>query len=276
MSTDESVVESARERLTTGWERATPWSDSLVHRSVHAYAASLWQPVARMGGTVVHDERFVVHDLGRPAAFENGATLLQPLACATGRDVLDQVESLLASGRGRVWLWSAWPTPDLRDRGWQLSGHPPLLVRPAGDPPSPAPRAVRVEEVRDDRGLLDWERVIVDGYPIDELRPWRRRCYVDPAVLDDPKHRWWVAYQEGEPVAAAASHTAAGMTVFALGVTLPAARRRGAWRALAAVRLAARPDLPAASLFSDYSRPLAERLGFLPIQRWTLWTRQRS
>jgi hypothetical protein len=41
-------------------------------------------------------------------------------------------------------------------------------------------------------------------------------------------------------------------------------------------RLAAAPDLPAAALFSDDSRPGAERLfGFLPISRFTLWMRSR-
>src|SRR5690242_13399819 len=45
---------------------------------------------------------------------------------------------------------------------------------------------------------------------------------------------------------------------FTLGVTLPQARRRGYWAAMAHQRLAALPRLPAAALFSDMSRPDAE------------------
>lgn len=268
---------AATQHLTTGWEADTPLSDSLTHRCVHAYAASLWEPVERSGGRVHHDPRVVVHDLGRPAAFENGATLLAPLG-ADGTDpaaLLDEVEARLSGGRGRVWLWSAWPTPDLHHRGWELAGHPPLLVRPAGSAP-PAPTTdVEVVEVVDADGLAVWQDVVVRGYPLDELVAAHDPTWLRPEVLDPATHRLWLGLLGGWPVAAGASHVAAGTHVFAMGATLPAARGRGAWNALARVRLVARPDLPAASLFSDFSRPLAERLGFVPIHRWTLWTRPR-
>lgn len=261
---------------TTGWEPTTPLSDTLVHRFVHAYAGSLWQPVERMGGRVVHDPRYVVHDLGRPAAFENGATLLAPLG-ADADEVVEEVEGHLEGGSGRVWLWSAWPTPDLGRRGWQLSGHPPVLVRPAGPPPASPDTDVEVVEVEDQSALDAWQDVVVRGYPLDALRdssgaPMR---YLDDRVLDPGSHRLWLGILDGRPVAAGAAHVTAGTNVFAMGATLPAARGRGAWNALAARRLAACPRLPAASLFSDHSRPLAERLGFVALHRWTLWTRSR-
>jgi hypothetical protein len=67
-----------------------------------------------------------------------------------------------------------------------------------------------------------------------------------------------------------------GIAGFMLGVTMPHARHRGYWAAMARHRLRACPDLPAAGVFSDMSRPGAERLlGFLPITRFTLWTRRR-
>lgn len=259
-------------RLRTGWEPSTPWSDTLAHRFTHAYAASLWQPVACLGGLVVHDDRYVVHDLGRPAAFENGATLLAPLV----RDpsgVLDEVEGLLAAGTGRVWLWSPWPTPDLRPRGWELAGHPPMLARPPGPAPTDRPTPVRVVEVHDAAGLADWHHVVAHGYPIEELQ--QRGPHLGASALDPASHRCWVGYLGERPVAAAAAHVAMGMNILAMGATLVEARGQGAWRALAVRRLAAQPALPAASLFSDDSRPLAERLGFVPLWRWTVWTRPR-
>jgi hypothetical protein len=76
--------------------------------------------------------------------------------------------------------------------------------------------------------------------------------------------------------AVGARHIAHGLVVLALGATLPAARHGGCWSAMVRSRLAAAPDLPAAALFSDDSRPGAERVfGFLPISRFTLWMRSR-
>jgi hypothetical protein len=62
---------------------------------------------------------------------------------------------------------------------------------------------------------------------------------------------------------------------FSLGVTLPEARRRGYWAAMAAVRLQEAPGLPYVGVFSDMSRPGAEAIRFLPIARFTLWHRAR-
>jgi hypothetical protein len=73
-----------------------------------------------------------------------------------------------------------------------------------------------------------------------------------------------------------ALYVAHGIAGFMLGVTMPDARHRGYWAAMARHRLRTVPDLPAAGLFSDMSRPGAQRsLGFLPITRFTLWTRPR-
>jgi hypothetical protein len=66
------------------------------------------------------------------------------------------------------------------------------------------------------------------------------------------------------------------VATFSLGVTLPSARRRGYWAAMAGVRLVEAPGLPAVGVFSDMSRPSAEALGFLPIIRFTLWHRPRA
>ena len=84
--------------------------------------------------------------------------------------------------------------------------------------------------------------------------------------------RHWIGYLDGTPSAAAASHAAHGVVNLCLAATLPAARRRGVWHALATARCASTPDLPAVAFTSDYSRPGFLRMGFLPITRFTLWT----
>jgi hypothetical protein len=91
-----------------------------------------------------------------------------------------------------------------------------------------------------------------------------------PALLGSAV-RHWIGYLDGTPVAAAASHAAHGVVNLCLAATLPAARRRGAWRTLVAARCAGTPGLPAVAFTSDYSRPGFLRMGFLPITRFALW-----
>jgi hypothetical protein len=91
-----------------------------------------------------------------------------------------------------------------------------------------------------------------------------------PALLGSAV-RHWIGYLDGTAAAAAASHAAHGVVNVCLVATLPAARRRGAWRTLVVARCADTQDLPAVAFTSDYSRPGFLRTGFLPITRFTLW-----
>jgi hypothetical protein len=261
--------------LSTGWEPGVPAEDTALRRFVLALADSLAGPVAAMGGRVDATEHARTSDLGRPATYYDAAVLVRPPAPDRWDTVLDAVERrLFSTGTGEVALFSPWPTPDLTDRGWTLEGHPPFLLRnPGGLLPPPAP-GVDVVEVRDAEALRTWERIVVEGYPMPELRPWRPGVLLDPAVLGSGL-RMWLARLDGEPVGAAASYVAHGLHVLSVGVVLPEARGRGVWRTLLGTRLATFPDLPAAALFSDLSRPGAERHGFVPITRFTLWTRER-
>ena len=76
-------------------------------------------------------------------------------------------------------------------------------------------------------------------------------------------------------MSAGALFTHDGLGLFALAATEPAARGRGHWRAHAADRLEAAPDVWMAGAFADLSRPLAEAIGFVPLLRFTLWSRPR-
>src|SRR5574342_549833 len=82
--------------------------------------------------------------------------LAAPVAACGGR---------LGDGAGDVCLWSAWPTPDLRARGWELEGFPPYLLRLPGGPLPPDAPDLSVRPVTDAVALADWERVVVEGYP---------------------------------------------------------------------------------------------------------------
>jgi hypothetical protein len=263
--------------LADGWEPHREVADGLVRRFVFAYASSMAGPVAALGGRVVRRDGFVVHDLGRPAGYYNGVTLLRPLPYAGWEDVLTELEPTIdRDGGGELLLWSAWPTPDLSSFGWQRVGYPPLLLLPRPELGPPPPSWLRVEPVEDARRLADWERVAVEGYPFTSSQPARPGTLVDDRLLHDPGFHAWVGYDGRAPVTIGTSYVAHGCHVFALGVTLPSHRGRGAWQAMAHRRLAAFPHLPALSLFSDMSRPPAEAIGFLPLSRWTVWVLPRS
>ena len=99
-------------------------------------------------------------------------TLLRPLPFDRPGETLEEVEGFFdGQGSGEAYLWSAWPTPDLRRRGWVLEGHPPLVLRtPGSGPVPPIPPGLRVERVGGVDALRDWERVAVDGFPYRELQ----------------------------------------------------------------------------------------------------------
>jgi hypothetical protein len=264
--------------LADGWEPHREVADGLVRRFVFAYASSMAGPVAALGGTVVRRDGFVLHDLGHPAGYYNGVTLLRPLPYAGWQDVVAELDATIdRDAGGELLLWSAWPTPDLSSLGWDRVGHPPLLLLPPRlEPVPPPPSWLRVEPVEDARRLADWERVAVEGYPFTSSQPVRPGVLVDDRLLRDPGFHAWVGYDGGTPVTIGTSYIAHGCHVFALGVTLPTHRGRGAWQAMAHRRLAAFPQLPALSLFSDMSRPPAERIGFLALSRWTVWSLPRG
>lgn len=262
----------AAEHLTNGWERATPPADSLCRSFVYHWAEQNAAFAAAAGGVVVRTDRFVVADHGHETGLFNGVVVLAP-----PRDwdaLLDELEPYVAGGMGNLMLWSLWPTPDLRGRGWSLMGHPPLLLRPPAGrapvpPPAPEPHVVRTE-----RELAVWEDVAVRAYP---LPAPDGPALLGPALLADERLTFRTSYDDaGQPVSVSAHFVEHGLASLAFGATLPAARGRGHWARHARARLRALPDLWHAGIFSDFSRPLAEAIGFVPIVRFTLWFHSRS
>lgn len=268
------ALPTAEPALTTGWEPGLADADSLCLSWVRHFADQCAAFAAAAGGTVVRDERYLLADLGRPASFLNAAVLLAPPADLPA--LLDEIEAASAATGRELFLWSLWPTPDLRPRGWALEGHPPLLVRPPLSVlPAPAPPpGAAPERVRDAAGLAEWERVLVAGYPLPGVAA-TPGAIVGPALLDDPRLRFYTS-RDGDVAATASAHFVAhGVASFALAATMPGARRGGHWYRHAHRRLHAEPDLWHVGVFSDDSRHGAERIGFVPVLRHTLWHRTR-
>jgi hypothetical protein len=272
---NDAPAETTAVELATGWEPNAPVADTLLRRYLFHNVALCQAFAVAAGGHALLGPDFGAADYGVPSGYWNAATLLRPPA--DWSRVVDDVERFFAHGSGEAMLWSAWPTPDLRNRGWHLAGHPPLLVRPPADlVPVPPPSSAEVTRVASETDLLDWEAAAVDGYPLTELQPVVPGTLAPPALLGDDRLGFYIGRVDGRPVSAAASFVSEGIASLAFAATLPAARGRGHWHDHAVTRLAAHPTLWTAGVFSDFSRPLAERLGFVPLLRLTLWIRNRG
>lgn len=262
--------------LRTGWEPETPVTDTVLRQFVFNFAASMQLHVQAMGGRAHKSDDVLAVDLGRPAGFLNSAVLLRPLIPEHLDDLLEAVQRFYGqNGTGQFLLWSAWHTPDLSPFGWELDGHPPLLILPPGGTKRSLPTGLTIEKVRDHATLQEWEETIVKGYPLSELEPYVPGKLVDQRVLGDDRISFWVGYVDSRAVCAGAAVMESGITDITMIVTLPEARGRGFGTAMTQHAALAEPGQISALLSSDDGRSVYERIGFIPITRFTLWHHPR-
>src|SRR5688572_17892503 len=121
------------EHLPDAWCVGLPGDDNLVKAYVWGYA-DLTETTARaLGWPVVRTDRYVAVDAGTEFPFQNCTVPLRPFHSDEAPDLLDEVTSFYAPRPGGpILLWCGFPTPPLGALGWQLMGHPPLMLRPAG------------------------------------------------------------------------------------------------------------------------------------------------
>jgi ribosomal protein S18 acetylase RimI-like enzyme len=135
--------------------------------------------------------------------------------------------------------------------------------------------ALKTRRVTDQDGLDDFERTLVEAYPISEVQPWSRGVMMGAGLLDDPRWQIFVGYLEGEPVAT----SAAFVTDHAVDVTLVSSRAecrgRGFGRAITTAAVRADLSKPAMLLASDDGQSIYRALGFASICRYTLWIGMR-
>lgn len=265
--------------MRAGWEPDTPVADSLLRRYLVNWTASLEASGIPLGGRGLRRDDLAAVDLGRPADFTNVATLLAPLFPDGVAEVSAALDDFyrFASGAtsGTVYLFSPWPTPDLRPRGWTLVGHPPLMLRPAGGEAPPLPPGLRIEEVRDAAGLRAFETTIGRGFGSTETKAHEPDAASAAELLADERERRWVGWEEDRPVSAAATFVAAGINDVTLVATVPEARNRGYGAALTWRATLADPTLPSLLLATDEGRSVYERIGYTALFRFTVWSRDR-
>lgn len=262
--------------LETGWDATTPAGDTIVRQSVDAIVAGSVAVATACDGRVHRGSGFVAVDTGRPTGVVNGTVLTEPRFGVEFDGTIDEIEAFYgAGGRGEVRLWSPWPTPDLHGRGWVLEGHPPLLYRaPTGPLGVSAPEELEVSAVTDTAALEEWNTVVVEAFPLTGVEP--SHAPLGPGALDDERFSLLLGRVDGRSVVAGSRVVGGDASVLLLTATRPEARGRGYYGALVRHRLGSTPDLPVVSLVSDHSRPiLVDRFGFLPVCRFTSWTRTR-
>lgn len=265
--------------LRAGWEPETPITDSLLRRFLINWTLGIEAYGTPLGGRTLRRDDLAAVDIGRPSVGGNVATLLAPLFSEDTSELmaaLDDFYGFTAGGNsGAAYLFSAWPTPDLRSCGWTLVDYQPLMYRPAGGTVPPAPTGLRIEEVHDEESLHAFEVAIVRGFPIEELAGQGSGAAFSPGILNDERQRMWVGWDSDQPVCAAATFVEAGINDVILVATVPEARRRGYGAALTWQATLADPTLPSLLVATDDGRPVYERIGYISLFRFTLWMRDR-
>lgn len=255
--------------LETGWLADTPVDDTLLRRYLHNQADLGAALAVAAGGRVERRPEVVMSSYDVPVPYLRQAVLLRPLDGVDDPVLADAADFFTG---GSALLISAWPTPDLVERGWVLVGHPTFVARSPGLPVPSARPGVDVKVATTVGDLAVAEQLAVTGYPLPEAAGAAPNTLFAPALLGSgPKV--WIGGLDGRPAAVGMSFVAHGVVNLCLAATLDAGRRRGLWQALATARMADAPDLPAVACTSDYSRPGFERLGYLPVTRLTLWLR---
>jgi hypothetical protein len=252
--------------LETGHLPQTPVEDNLLRRFLHNQADLTVTLAEAAGGEVLRVPGVVAAWADTPVFYNNMAVLTSPLTS----EVLEEVEAFSA-GRTATML-SAWPTDDLSERGWVLMGHPMFVVKSPGHLAVPPTVGVTTDVACTAEDLALAERLAFKGYPLPEAEGAPANSVYAASTLDTP-YLVRIGRVDGEPVSVAASYLAHDVVNLCLAATLPQGRRRGVWRQLVADRINDEEHLPACAITSDDSRPGFVRLGFLPVQRMTLWLR---
>jgi hypothetical protein len=257
----------AIERLADGWGSDSPPDDTLTRLYVEEYADLVEALGRACGWATERTEGFVAADARAPFPFLNIAVLRRPLQGADDPLLADVADVFGADHETPFLLWSATPTPSFAELGWTLVGHPPLMFRPPGGAAPATPRGLHIVEVRDPTRVDQFERTLIDAFPIPEMAG---QPIFGPAGLHVPDWRMWLALLEGEPVGTAAAH--AGRIVDVEWISTRSEHRgRGIGAALTWAATLTKRDRPAMLIASDDGRPVYERMGYYTLSRCTLW-----
>ena len=177
--------------MRVGWEPDTPSSDSILRAFLTNWSNLTETEIAAHGGQSLIRDDFAAFDVGRPAGFANIVFFLAPFFPEGTDEIVTALDDFFGftSGdkTGEVYIFSPWLTPDLRPAGWNLMGHPPIMLRAAGGEMPSLPDGLRIEEVRTESSLHAFEQVVIRGFPIEELTSLSPGSVFSTAILDDER-----------------------------------------------------------------------------------------
>ncbi len=259
--------------LETGWLPATPVGDSLQRRFVTGFAEWVESSGRAAGNPVLRTADVVAVDEHSPNLLLNSGILLHPVATADGGRVVGDLLSLYAGREGGPFsLFSPWPVelPDL-----EVGGHPPVMLRVPGGTAPPVPDELDVVEVTTPALLAEYERVLVEGFPLDDLQPFGTHTALHPSSLHVPNMRMFVGLVDGRGVCGATSIVAHRVNHVEWVATVADARGRGYGAAITWAATLADPSVPAMLIATDMGRPVYERMGYVTLDRWTFLVGRR-
>jgi hypothetical protein len=253
------------ERLEDGWQRDTPVGDNLLRAHFLAFADYFVEHGRAHGHATLDDE-----DVGATQHPYENYLLRAAVARRPPPDpgtLAAKLDDFFGDQRYGVFVPGLVPAP----AGMELGGHPPFMVRAAGGSAPPRPSGLRIQEVRDEHHVRDFEAAMVAGYPIAELEGAEPGAGFGPGVLDIPRLRLWVGYEGDRPVATSGTVVAHGLNHIEWISARREVRGRGYGAAMTWQATFADPNLPAVLIASDDGRPVYERMGYLPVLRCTFW-----
>ena len=221
------------------------------------------------------DPDVAMADGGSASLFGNVVCLRRPIDAAAWPALTERIHAYFGGHPGGQFIvFSAWPTPDLRQQGFGRVGHPPLMFRPAAPLTDEPVDGLEFRRVSDAETARDWESALVRGYPLAELDPHNAGLLAGAGA-------------RRPTLAALGRLSPRGARRHGVGIVddhhvdvefisaLPEVRGRGIGRAATATATRAASDRPAMLISSDDGRTVYERLGYLPLLRFTLWAGHR-
>lgn len=265
------------EELETGAGASTPPGDNLCNDFAQGLAEGFCALAAARGDRIDRDDALALTDGASASLFGNVAVVREPIDGSDWPALAARMHAFYGGRPGGSFLvFSAWPTPDLRELDFGRVGHPPLMFRP----PGPVHHHKSIDEfvirpVKDATAARDWEDALVHGYPEPALQPFEPGCFLPERALAAQRWRHWVGYLSGKAVGTASAFVGDHHVDVEFISTLESVRGRGIGRALTVAATLAAPELPAMLISSDPGRTVYERLGYVPLLRFTIWAGHR-
>ncbi|HEX5587611.1 MAG TPA: GNAT family N-acetyltransferase, partial [Acidimicrobiia bacterium] len=258
---------AADEVLETGWLPSTPVDDSVTRRFVLGFAEWVESCGNAAGHPVLRTPDVVAVDEHSAQLLLNTAILLRPVTPERAPQVVaDLVGFYGGKPGGPFCVFCPWPTalPDLA-----VGGSPPVMFRAAGVPERAAAPGLDVREVSSLELLEEYERVLVEGFPLDDVPAGEVGAALHPSTLHVPGMRMFVGLADGRGVTGATSIVAHGVNHVEWVATLADARGKGFGEEITWAATLAEPTVPAMLIASDMGRPVYERMGYVVLDRWT-------